>query len=124
MWEYQARLDTTRMGIVDGDTFDLAVDVGFYSTRRIRVRLAGVDTGEIFGPTSDKEYQTGLDQKRAVETWFYHAERTWDGDWPLVIQSEKESKGKYGRWIADVQRKCDDMWLANRLTGLYPEVER
>ena len=30
--------------VVDGDTFDFDVDLGFYLTHRIRVRLAKVDT--------------------------------------------------------------------------------
>ena len=34
--------------IVDGDTVDMDVDLGFFVSVRIRFRLKGIDTPEIF----------------------------------------------------------------------------
>jgi micrococcal nuclease len=42
MYEYRAIVEN----VVDGDTIDLSIDVGFKLTTRQRVRLAGIDTPE------------------------------------------------------------------------------
>ena len=42
MYTYRAKL----VKVVDGDTVDLDVDLGFHTTLRIRGRLIGVDTPE------------------------------------------------------------------------------
>lgn len=42
MWEYQIKV----IRIIDGDTVDARVDLGFYTHRNIRVRLNGIDTYE------------------------------------------------------------------------------
>ena len=42
MYQYKAKL----VRCVDGDTADLAIDLGFYLTAKVRCRLIGVDTPE------------------------------------------------------------------------------
>ena len=42
VWEYQIRV----LRVVDGDTIDAQVDLGFYTHRNIRIRLYGIDTYE------------------------------------------------------------------------------
>ena len=42
MYEYKARL----LRVVDGDTIDAMVDLGFYVWVKQRIRLYGVDTWE------------------------------------------------------------------------------
>ena len=49
--------------VVDGDTVDLDIDLGFYLTARHRVRLSRIDCPEKFGETKDaglaaKEFTT------------------------------------------------------------------
>lgn len=123
MWEYQAQLDHSRTGVVDGDTIDLVVDVGFYCGRRVRVRLKGVDTAEIYGyPKESDEYQEGMEHKQFVETWIETAQDDHAGPWPLVVVTE-QAQGKYGRWIADIKRKCDDSVLGEDLIEEYPSVQ-
>jgi endonuclease YncB( thermonuclease family) len=34
---------------IDGDTYDITLDLGFYVSHPIRVRLKGVDTPEVYG---------------------------------------------------------------------------
>ena len=85
MYQYRATIDR----VVDGDTFDLVVDVGFYMSLTTRVRLRGVDTPEVKGP----ERQDGL---RASA---YVMERLTPGK-VVLIRSYK--KGRFGRFIADV----------------------
>ena len=43
MYTYAARL----VRVVDGDTVDLDIDLGFHITVRERFRLAGIDTPEL-----------------------------------------------------------------------------
>lgn len=45
--------DATVVKVVDGDTVDLDVDLGFWVTLRVRVRLAGVNAPEIRGPEKE-----------------------------------------------------------------------
>jgi len=52
--------------IVDGDTYDLLIDLGFGAALDIRVRLLGVDTPELRGQTKEK----GKAASRAVSEFF------------------------------------------------------
>jgi micrococcal nuclease len=88
MYEYRAKL----LRVVDGDTVDLQVDLGFRILHNIRVRLAGIDTPEIFGKTTPGEREKGLEAKAYVEAALTSID--------LVIRTNKT--GKYGRWIADI----------------------
>lgn len=121
-WTYRARIDHTRTGIVDGDTLDLQVDAGFFVTRHIRVRLKGVDTGEIYGYSKDSdEYKRGIEHKHFVEDWVQVGAYNWDGDYPFVVKTEKTA-GKYGRWIGTVIRRSDGSVLNQALTQEYDDV--
>ena len=44
-YRYRAELDR----VVDGDTFDVLIDLGFYIRIKERIRLEEVDTPEIYG---------------------------------------------------------------------------
>ncbi len=113
MWEYRARLEE----VVDGDTIDLKLDLGFDTYKIIRVRLKGVDTAEIFGVERDSDgYERGMKQKRFVEE-FLEA----DGDWPITFVS-MEREGKFGRWLGDME--VDGELLTEALINEWPEVEK
>tara|TARA_R100001224_G_C3917307_1_gene114042 strand:- start:79 stop:471 length:393 start_codon:yes stop_codon:yes gene_type:complete len=83
--------------IIDGDTIDIIIDLGFSLTKKERVRLAGIDTPEC--RTRDLEEKTfGLEAKE------YLAMRL-DASKNLIVKTEKD--GKYGRmlgWIHDEDR--------------------
>jgi micrococcal nuclease len=51
MWEYKGKV----VRVVDGDTFDIVVDLGFFIFHQIRVRLRGVDTPEVYGADASPE---------------------------------------------------------------------
>ncbi len=46
--------------VVDGDTIDLTLDLGFYLTKRLRVRMADYDAPEIYHPSCKEEYEAGI----------------------------------------------------------------
>jgi micrococcal nuclease len=92
MFEYSAKITN----VVDGDTFDAEVDLGFKIVFRERFRLARVNTPETYGVKKDsEEYQAGLAATQRVKELV--------ATYPeVVIQTEKNNKGKYGRYIAEV----------------------
>jgi len=114
MYEYKAQC----VDVVDGDTIDVVVDLGFHIQREIRLRLLGVDTHETYGVSHDsEEYRRGKREAEFVEEWLGDAE----GDWPILIQTEK--KGKYGRYLAEIERRADGAVLNETLLEEFEEVE-
>ena len=87
MYEYRVKKIT---GVVDGDTIDVDIDLGFNVSYSQRVRLAGIDTPE--SRTSDKaEKVLGLESKEYLK---YKLKEAKD----IVIKTEKpDSSEKYGR---------------------------
>ena len=82
--------------VVDGDTIDVTLDLGFSLTKKERVRIAGVDTPE--KRTRDLEEKTlGID---ATNWMKQKLTDTIKGDEELVIRTElKGGVGKYGRLL-------------------------
>ena len=82
--------------VVDGDTIDVSIDLGFDLIKKERVRIAGVDTPE--KRTRDLEEKAlGLD---ATEWMKKNLEGAIDGDDELTIRTElKGGVGKYGRLL-------------------------
>jgi micrococcal nuclease len=81
--------------VVDGDTIDVLIDLGFDILFASRVRLAGIDTPE--SRTKDlKEKALGLEAKEYLKKALKDAKS-------VVIKTEKmDSSEKYGRilgWI-------------------------
>lgn len=63
MYEYWAKITN----IVDGDTFDATVDLGFSISTAIRIRLDGIDTPETWRPKSEAEREHGEKAKAFVK---------------------------------------------------------
>jgi micrococcal nuclease len=87
MYEYHVKKVTN---VVDGDTIDVEIDLGFDISFSSRVRLAGIDTPE--SRTTDKaEKVLGLEAKEYVKSKIKDAK-------VVVIKTEKmDSSEKYGR---------------------------
>ena len=82
--------------VVDGDTIDVTIDLGFDLDKKERVRIAGVDTPE--KRTRDLEEKAlGLDATAWMKK---HLEETIKGEDELTIRTElKGGMGKYGRLL-------------------------
>jgi len=93
--------------VVDGDTFDFQVDLGFHTFTRIRVRLKDIDTPEVRGP----ERPQGLIVKDYVKSLFVQYMNN------ITIETTKT--GSFGRWIADV--KINGASLTNTIKEAFPE---
>ena len=82
--------------VVDGDTIDVTIDLGFELYKKERVRVAGVDTPE--KRTRDKEEKAlGIDATNWLKD---KLNETIKGDEELIIRTElKGGVGKYGRLL-------------------------
>ena len=82
--------------VVDGDTIDVTIDLGFDLAKKERVRIAGIDTPE--KRTRDLEEKAlGLDATAWMKK---HLEETIKGDDELTIRTElKGGMGKYRRLL-------------------------
>jgi len=82
--------------VVDGDTIDVSIDLGFDLIKKERVRIAGVDTPE--KRTRDLEEKAlGIDATNWMKK---NLEDTIDGDDELTIRTELQGgMGKYGRLL-------------------------
>tara|TARA_B100000945_G_scaffold161310_1_gene129500 strand:+ start:210 stop:674 length:465 start_codon:yes stop_codon:yes gene_type:complete len=82
--------------VVDGDTIDVTIDLGFDLYKKERVRVAGVDTPEK-RTRNLEEKALGLDATAWLKT---KLEETIKGDEELLIRTElKGGVGKYGRLL-------------------------
>lgn len=88
-YEYHATLRR----VVDGDTLDLAIDLGFECTLITRARLLGVNTPEVVGVSK----QQGLAAAAFVQQWLDAR-----GGNVLVRSFKAKQREKYGRWLVEV----------------------
>ena len=87
MFEYYA----TVLKVVDGDTIDVMVDLGMGVHRKERLRFSRINAWETRGEHKEK----GKLAKARV------AELIPVGD-KVLIKTQKDKKGKYGRYIAEI----------------------
>ena len=82
--------------VLDGDTIDVTIDLGFDLYKKERVRVAGVDTPEK-RTKDDEEKELGID----ATNWLKEKlEGAISGDDDLVIRTELVGGvGKYGRLL-------------------------
>lgn len=83
--------------VVDGDTIDLDVDLGFHIHQRIRVRLSGVNAPENYGRLACPEGRAARDW---VDMWI--GERLYRGGF-RYISKKYDWRDKYGRSVGILQ---------------------
>ena len=82
--------------VVDGDTIDVTIDLGFDLYKKERVRVAGVDTPEK-RTRNLEEKALGVDATAWLKS---KLEETIKGDEELTVRTElKGGVGKYGRLL-------------------------
>ena len=94
--------------VVDGDTIDVIIDLGFDILFASRVRLAGIDTPE--SRTTDKaEKALGIEAKEYLKKNLKDAKS-------VVIRTEKmDSSEKYGRILGWVYVNGESESLNNKM---------
>ena len=101
MYQYYVR---EVKSVVDGDTIDVVIDLGFNILFEQRVRLAGIDTPE--SRTKDRfEKSLGIESKEYLKKHLKDAKS-------IVIKTEKmDSSEKYGRILGWVYINGDTVSL-------------
>ena len=107
--------------VVDGDTIDVTIDLGFDLYKKERVRVAGVDTPE--KRTRDLEEKAlGIDATNWIKE---KLEGALNGDDELTIRTElKGGVGKYGRllgwlYIGDEEISLNEMMITEGYACAY-----
>ena len=94
--------------VVDGDTIDADIDLGFDISLSKRIRLAGIDTPES-RTTNAKEKTMGLESKEWLK-------KTLEGAKDILIKTElPDSTEKYGRIIGHLFINGEDVSLNNQM---------
>lgn len=94
---YKAKINR----VVDGDTVDIIIDLGFGLYKDVKARLWGINAPEISNPKDEEEMLKGLATKGRVEEWF----KTNATDGYVIIRSHNGRQlrqEKYGRWLVEV----------------------
>ena len=87
MYEYRAYVRK----VYDGDTITVDIDLGFgIVIHNQKIRLLRINTPEIRGP----ERESGLKSRDALRGKIANK-------W-IRLQTKKDKKGKYGRWLGEV----------------------
>jgi len=90
-WVYNAEIKK----VVDGDTFDIIIDLGFDILKKGRVRLYGVNTPES-RTANIEEKKMGLAAKEFTDQWLTAANHK------VKIETIIDKNEKYGRILAKV----------------------
>jgi len=105
MYHYKAKAER----VIDGDTLDVNIDLGFKITTVQRIRLAGINTPETYNVKKDtEEYQKGIAAKQYLE------QRLAANNYQILIETEKVTE-KYGRYIGTV-------WFPDSSVSLNDEL--
>ena len=113
MYEYSCQV--TR--VVDGDTIDADLDLGFNIQHKCRVRLYGIDTPE--SRTRDKD-----EKARGKLAAKFLQDAISNGNHVILQTQLKDSKGKFGRVLAsvivdgiDINQQMIEKYMAVKYTG-------
>lgn len=91
LFHYRANVDR----VIDGDTIDVTLDLGFDIQMKGRIRFHGINAPE--SRTRDAvEKEAGLASKRYVEDWISAQENS------VIIQTSLDDRGKFGRILGRI----------------------
>ena len=89
MYEYKCEVKR----VVDGDTVDVIIDLGFSILYSTRVRLYGIDTPESRTRNKDEKVR-GFLSKDYLKDWLDQG--------GVIIRTYRDKKGKFGRVLGEM----------------------
>ena len=102
MYEYRARV----MRVIDGDTVEAEIDLGFRVSLEVVLRLVGINTPEVHGPDRPR----GLAAKQHLVELL---QQLTPADGQITVRTQKDLTEKYGRYLATLI--ASDVNLNDRL---------
>jgi len=110
---YQYRVHEV-LRVIDGDSFEFIVDLGFHTHMHIRVRLLGADTYELRG--GDEDTKSLARQGRQFSEEFFNASDE--------VYVRTDSVDSFGRWLGEIWNDkghylCSLLSEAGLTTGRY-----
>ena len=85
--------------VIDGDTVEATIHLGFNIDMRRKIRLLDLDTWEVRGPNKE----LGLKAKEYLKSLLENKE--------VILLSERDKKGKYGRILGTLLTDTEDYLL-------------
>jgi micrococcal nuclease len=103
MYQYNAIIRK----VVDGDTIEIDIDLGLSSwVHSEKIRLYGIDTPEVYGvKKGSPEWELGNKSSEFVK-------QTLKENDEVIIETIKDKKEKYGRYLALIFIKIDQSVLS------------
>lgn len=108
MYEYRAFVRK----VYDGDTVTVDIDLGFDIVLKAqKIRLTKINAPEVRGD----QREAGLKSRDAL--------RTKIGNKWIKVKTQKDKKGKWGRWLGEIwfEEECVNDWLLKE--GLAEEYK-
>mgnify|MGYP005673443585 FL=1 len=102
MYEYKCTIDR----VVDGDTVDATLDLGFSVLYKSRVRLFGIDTPESRTRNKDEKARGKLAAK-------FLSDAIEKADTVIIRTELRDSRGKFGRVLGTIV--CDGVDINNAM---------
>jgi micrococcal nuclease len=108
MYQYRAVIKK----VVDGDTLEIDIDLGLLVwIHGEKIRLLGVNTPEVYGvKKGSPEWFEGNKASTFVKAVLKEQD-------DVIVETVKDKKEKYGRYLAVVYIKIDESYLAG-LSGI------
>lgn len=106
--------------VVDGDTVDLLVDIGFHVTFTGRFRVLGIDTSELNSKVQAERDAALLAKARTTELLILKPAEAKMTEWPLLARTKKDPDS-FGRWLAQITVVAPDGTKTDLATTLLSE---
>ncbi len=91
MYEYRARI----VRVIDGDTVEAEIDLGFHVSLQVTLRLVGIDAPEMRGPDRPR----GLAATQHMQSLL---EELTESNGQVMLRTQKDTTEKYGRYLAEL----------------------
>lgn len=91
MFEYRARI----LRVIDGDTVEAEIDLGFQVSLTATLRLAGIDTPEVRGPEQ-------IEGRAATAYLELLLDKLAGPEREVSVHTRRDRTGKYGRYLAEL----------------------
>lgn len=99
MYEYSGSV----IRVIDGDTVEALIDLGFGVFKKTKLRIDGIDTPEIYRPSCEAEKQHGMEATARANELLMQQE--------LIFHTAKDPKMSLNRYVAKIYMVESEDWF-------------